>query len=141
MVTLTCARPPRPQLGLLETAAKRSVGGWAMKNVLRLAAAVEVATGAAALIVPSLVGRLLLDQRLAGVSVILARVFGVALVALGVACWGRPLLGMLIYNASMMLYLAYLGVAGGVTGVLLWPAVVLHLALTALLAMSRRTLH
>ena len=33
-----------------------------------------------------------------------------------------------------MLYLAYLGVSGASSGLLLWPAVVLHMVLTALLA-------
>jgi hypothetical protein len=40
---------------------------------------------------------------------------------------------MLTYSAAVTLYLAYVGVAGGVTGILLWPAVVLHVVLTALL--------
>jgi hypothetical protein len=31
-------------------------------------------------------------------------------------------------------YLAYLGLVGGFAGILLWPAVVLHAVLTALLA-------
>jgi hypothetical protein len=112
-----------------------------MKNVLGFAAAVEVATGAALLMAPSFVGWVLLGERLAGVSVTLARVVGIALVALGVACWGRPRLGMSIYGGAIMLYLAYLGFAGGATGVVLWPVVVLHLALTALLAVRRKTPH
>lgn len=41
---------------------------------------------------------------------------------------------MLIYSASITLYFTYLGFAGGLPGVLLWPVVVLHLILTALLA-------
>jgi hypothetical protein len=41
---------------------------------------------------------------------------------------------MLTYSVLVTLYLAYLGLAGGSTGVLLWPAVVLHVILTALLA-------
>jgi hypothetical protein len=41
---------------------------------------------------------------------------------------------MLIYSAAVTLYLAYLGIAGGLTGLLLWPAVILHAILTALLA-------
>jgi hypothetical protein len=41
---------------------------------------------------------------------------------------------MLTYSAVVTLYLAYLGFAGGLTGVLLWPAVILHLILNALLA-------
>ena len=40
---------------------------------------------------------------------------------------------MLIYSAAVTLYLAYVGLAGGFAGVLLWPAVVLHAILTALL--------
>jgi len=40
---------------------------------------------------------------------------------------------MLTYSAGITLYLAYVGLAGGSTGILLWPVVVLHLILTALL--------
>ena len=95
---------------------------------------VEAATGLALLIVPSLVGRLLLGEELTGVAIPVARVTGIALIALGVACWpGPPLVGMLTYSAAVTLYLAYVGFAGGLTGMLLWPAVVLHVILTALL--------
>jgi hypothetical protein len=105
-----------------------------MKKVLVLAAVGEGATGLALLIVPSLVGRLLFGEELAGVAIPVARVLGIALIALGVACWpGTPLLGMLTYSAAVTLYLAYVGFAGGFPGILLWPAVVLHVILTALL--------
>jgi hypothetical protein len=40
---------------------------------------------------------------------------------------------MLTYSAAVTLYLAYVGLVGGLTGILLWPAVVLHVILTALL--------
>jgi len=40
---------------------------------------------------------------------------------------------MLIYSVWATLYLAYLGFAAGLAGVLLWPAVVLHLLLSILL--------
>jgi hypothetical protein len=106
----------------------------AMKKVLTFAAVAEVATGLALLIVPSLVGQLLLGEQLTGVAVPIARVAGIALIALGIACWpGPPLLGMLIYSAAVTLYLAYLGFAGGLAGVFLWPAVALHAALSILL--------
>ena len=36
--------------------------------------------------------------------------------------------------AAVAVYLAYLGLSGTSSGVLLWPAVVLHLVLTVLLA-------
>ena len=105
-----------------------------MKRVVILAAVGEAATGVALLIVPSLVGRLLFGEELTGVAIPLARVIGIALIALGVACWpGPPLVGMLTYSATVTLYLAYVGFMGGLTGILLWPAVVLHVILTALL--------
>lgn len=105
-----------------------------MKWVLIFAAVGEAGTGLALLIVPSLVGRLLLGEELTGIAIPVARVAGIALVALGIACWpGTPLAGMLTYSAAVTLYLAYVGFAGGLSGILLWPAVVLHVILTALL--------
>ena len=103
--------------------------------LLKAAALAEAATGAALLLVPALVGQLLLGAELTGAAVTVARVAGIALIALAVACGlGTPLLGMLIYSAAVTLYLAYVGFEGGPRGVLLWPAVVLHLILTGLLA-------
>ena len=108
-----------------------------MKGVLVLAAVGEAATGIALLIVPSLVGQLLLGADLVGVAVTVARVAGIALIALGIACWpGPPLLGMLAYSEGVTLFLAYIGLSGTSGGMLLWPAVVLHAILTALLLRS-----
>ena len=105
-----------------------------MKQVLIFAAVGEAGTGLALLIVPALVGRLLLGEELTGIAIPVARVAGIALIALGVACWpGTPLVGMLTYSAAVTLYLAYVGVAGGLSGILLWPAIILHVILTALL--------
>jgi hypothetical protein len=91
-----------------------------MRKVLTVAAVGEAATGLALLVVPSLVGQLLLGERLTGVAIPVARVAGIALIGLGIACWpGPPLVGMLTYSTVVTLYLAYLGVAGGLTGVFL----------------------
>lgn len=110
-----------------------------MKKLLVFAALSEAATGLALLLVPSLVGQLLFGAELAGVAVIVARVCGIALISLAVACWpGTPLLGMLVYGAASALYLAYLGFTGGASGILLWPAVVVHLILTVLLVRASR---
>jgi hypothetical protein len=110
-----------------------------MKITLLFTAIFEVATGAALLIVPSLVGLLLFGVPLTGMAIIVARVTGLALLGLGVACWsGTPLLGMLIYSATVMLYLAFVGIVDGFSGLLLWPAVVVHAILTALLARDQR---
>jgi hypothetical protein len=105
-----------------------------MKKVLILAAVVEVATGLALLVVPSFVSRLLLGEELSGVAIPVARVTGIALFGLGIACWpGTPLVGMLSYSALVTLYLAYVGFAGSFTGTLLWPAVALHAILSVVL--------
>jgi len=105
-----------------------------MKKVLVVAAIAEAVTGLALMVMPSLLGRLLLGEELAGAAIPVARVAGIALIALGIACWpGPPLVGMLIYSAAVTLYLAYLGFAGGFAGTLLWPAIALHAVLTILL--------
>ncbi|MGO8738270.1 hypothetical protein [Rhodoblastus sp.] len=106
-----------------------------MSKALVFAAVAETLTGLALLIDPVLVGGLLLGQELAGLAAAVARVAGVALIGLGVACWpGPPILGMVIYGVSVALILAYFGMVEGMTGVMLWPAVILHLILSAFLA-------
>ena len=60
-----------------------------MKKALIVAAAAEAATGSALLIVPSIVGQLLLGEELTGVAIPIARVAGIALIALGIASWCR----------------------------------------------------
>lgn len=98
-------------------------------------AVAEAMTGLLLLLVPPFVGRLLFNEALAGAGILFARICGIALIALGVACWpGPPVVGMLVYSAVVGFYLAYVGFPGGLAGVLLWPAVVLHLVLAAFLA-------
>jgi hypothetical protein len=105
-----------------------------MKKVLIFAAVGEAVTGLALLIVPSFAGQLLLGEELTGVAIRVGRVAGIALIALGIACWpGPPLVGMLTYSTVVTLYFVYLGFAGGLTGVLLWPVVALHVVLSILL--------
>jgi hypothetical protein len=105
------------------------------RKALVFAAAAEAMTGLALVIAPSLVAQLLLGEALTGLAAPIARVAGIALVGLGVACWpGPPLAGMLSYSTAVALYLAYLGLVGGLAGILLWPAVALHLAVSILLA-------
>jgi hypothetical protein len=106
-----------------------------MKKVLTVAAVVEVATGMALLIVPSLVGRLLFGEELTGIVIPVARVLGIALLALGVGCWpgSTALCGMLTYSGLVTLYLLYLAIRGEWVGPLLWPVVALHGILSALL--------
>jgi hypothetical protein len=46
---------------------------------------------------------------------------------------------MVTYSTLVALYLAYLGFAGRFVGVLLWPAVALHIVLAVLLMASLRS--
>ena len=105
-----------------------------MKKLLILTGVAEAATGVALMVAPGLVGRLLLGADLAGVSVVVARVAGIALLALGVGCWPGPAaLGMLTYNAVGTGYFAHLALGGEWAGPLLWPVVGLHALITILL--------
>ncbi|HEX6825103.1 MAG TPA: hypothetical protein VF077_02210 [Nitrospiraceae bacterium] len=118
-----------------------------MNKILVVAAVSEIATGVALLILPSIVGRLLLGVELTGIAIPIARVAGIALLALGLACWPRrqrtesdspAFRGMLIYNVLIALYLAYLGIDGQWVGSLLWPVVAIHAGLTFFLARAWR---
>ena len=112
-----------------------------MKRLLKLTGIIETATGLGLVAVPSVVVRLLLGSPLGtSAAVMLARVAGAALLALGVACWlarddtqsraARGLVvAMLMYNLVATAVLAFAGIGLGLHGVVLWPAVVLHAAM------------
>ena len=113
-----------------------------LSALLAFAALVEVGTGLALIIAPAMVVGLLLGGNESGAGMPLGRFLGIALLALGLACWpreqrvdsGAPAFrGMLIYNVLVALYLTYLGTIGHLGGVLLWPAVGLHACMALLL--------
>ena len=107
------------------------------------AAAVEAAaTGLILLISPVLFGRLILGDELSEPGQALGRLTGIALLGFALTSWPAPSArsvtrAMLIYNLFATIYLCYLGIAGKSVGVLLWPAVALHLLFTVLLAAER----
>jgi hypothetical protein len=114
-----------------------------MNKVLVLAAAGEAAMGLALLVYPQIVVRLLFGAEISGAGVVISRIAGISLIALGLACWpgndgnsglAGALRGMLCYSLLVTLFLVYLGVGGVRVGSLLWPAVALHVILTFLLA-------
>jgi hypothetical protein len=112
-----------------------------MSRLLKLTAIIETATGLGLMGAPSVVVRLLLGSALGtSTAVMLGRVAGAALLALGVACWlarddtqsraARGLvIAILIYNIAATAILAFAGIGLGLHGVVLWPAVVLHAAM------------
>jgi len=109
-----------------------------MKRLLALTALLEAGAGLAVLLVPQVFVELLLHGTLDGtVALTVARIAGVALLALGVACWfargdtgGAAWLGltkaMALYNLGVVLVLVVAGLQMATVGILLWPAVIIH---------------
>ena len=112
-----------------------------MKSLLIVTGAIEAATGLALLGLPSLVVSLLLGGSLdAPAALVVARMTGAALLALGVACLlarndsnSRAAAGlvtaMLLYNGAAVSVFVYARVGLGLTGIGLWPVFFLHAAL------------
>jgi hypothetical protein len=112
-----------------------------MRKLFALTAVIEAGTGLGLLAVPAVVVKLLLGAEISGAAIPLGRVAGVALLALGVACSiassetkshaARGLVvAMLLYNLGVAVILALAGIRSQTVGVALWPAVILHAAMT-----------
>ena len=107
------------------------------KVLLAVAATFETVTGTALIFAPNIV-RLLLGTDISGVVLVIARMVGVGLLLLGVACWPRVegtiprLRAMLIYNLLATAYLGYLRFSSQSVGKLLLPALAVHAVLAIL---------
>jgi len=111
------------------------------RMLVTVSAAIEAATGVALIAVPELVARMLLGAELSSSGMAVARVAGLGLVSLGIACWPggedtsqQATRALFVYNLLAGLYLGYLRVGGGFTGYLLWPACVFHVLMALLFA-------
>jgi hypothetical protein len=114
-----------------------------MKTLQTVTAIIEAGAGLALLAVPSMTASLLLGTPLdSSAAVNLVRVGGAAILALAVVCWlarrdaqslaSRDLIvAMVFYNFAVAAVLAFAGLPDGLHGVLLWPAVVFHVAMGA----------
>ena len=107
------------------------------KALLAVAATFETVTGIALIFAPNIV-RLLLGTDISGVVLVIARMVGVGLLLLGVACWPRVegtiprLRAMLIYNLLATAYLGYLRFSSQSVGKLLLPVLAVHAVLAIL---------
>jgi hypothetical protein len=109
-----------------------------MRTLQIASATIELGAGLALLCYPSAAVALLFGARLEGVAALsVGRVCGAALLTLGVACWlargdtqSRAANGlvaaMLFYDVAVAAVLAFAAIGNGLSGVALWPAVVLH---------------
>jgi hypothetical protein len=112
------------------------------RTLLLATAIIEIAVAVPLLVTPTLVAQLLLGTPLPSpASQLVARIAGAALLAIAVSCWlerRRPAAvpvtglagGLLVYNAAVCVLLAYAGLVDGFSGIGLWPACALHLAMT-----------
>ena len=112
-----------------------------MRTLLIVTAVLEAATGLALVASPSLVASLLLGSPLdTRPGSVIGRVAGVALLTLGLVCWlarngqqsrvtAEPIAAMLFYNIAAATLLAYARLGLGLSGLGLWPAVALHVAM------------
>jgi hypothetical protein len=118
----------------------------ATRKLLAFTSVVEVGTGGVVMLAPALVVKFLLGVEISSDGTLLGRCFGIALVSLSFACWpgkrvdgsSAPFRGMVIYNASIALFIGYLGAFQHLYGLLLWPAVVLHAIVALLLLWTAR---
>ena len=107
------------------------------KLLLAVASTFEAVTGFALIIAPSIV-RFLLGTDISGAALAIARMAGLGLLLLGVACWPRVegtiprLRAMLIYNLLATAYLGYLRFSSQSVGKLLLPALAAHAVLAIL---------
>jgi len=110
-----------------------------------LSAGIETATGVALIAAPGFVGHVLLGADLPAAGIAVARLAGLGLSSLGVACWPgggettpQAARALFIYNLLAALYLGYLRVGAGFVSYFLWPACLLHALLTILLAIQHK---
>jgi hypothetical protein len=110
------------------------------RRVMTLSTAIEGATGLSLIVFPGVVGHLLLGAGLSDSGIAVARLTGIALLCLALACWPSgddatqsTVRALFSYNLLAALYLGYLRIAGGFVGYLLLPAFVLHALLAFLL--------
>jgi hypothetical protein len=109
-----------------------------MRRALIVSAIEAGVTGLFLMISPMLFATLVLGSNVSDVGQALGHLGGLVLLSFAIATWPTSedsssttaLRGMLFYNLVATGYLAHLGIAGKLVGILLWPAVFVHLILT-----------
>jgi hypothetical protein len=109
-----------------------------MKPFLTVSSVLEILAGLALIGVPALFVSMLLGSTLEDQSsLLMTRLAGGALTALGLACWlsrndvqsSVMVKVMLVYNAFCVSLLLYAALAQGISSQGLWPAMVVHLGM------------
>jgi hypothetical protein len=118
-----------------------------LRLLLALAGSLEILAGLAALIIPAPMVSLLLGSSLDSIGVVLARLFGAGVFAIGLACLkarhdaGSPAgvavsIGITAYNVLAAVVLIWAAAGLGLGGILLWGAGFGHATLGALFVLA-----
>ena len=106
----------------------------------RAAAGLEVLTGLALIVAPSLLARFLFGSDLNAAGEATGRISGLVMLCLAAGCWPRAaesgpqaLVPLVALSWLATAFLVAIGVIGANVGLLLWPAAALHLILAVLL--------
>jgi hypothetical protein len=130
------AKPDIIILGLHNTTAQTV----SLRLLLTISGSLEILAGLTALISPATVVSLLLGSPLDSIGVVLARLFGAGVFALGLACLkarhdvASPAglavsIGITAYNVLAAVVLLWTAASSGLGGLLLWGAGIAHAAL------------
>ena len=121
----------------------RSVFNMKIKPLFMATAVLEAGVGLALLVSPALVVSILIGAPFdSPADSVVGRLTGAALLALGTACWRARddglsssasglIWAILLYNAAAVMVLAEAGIVLHLSGIGLWPAVVLHAVMAA----------
>lgn len=122
--------------------AGRTAASVGVSKLILASAGIELVTGIILILAPSFLGKLLFGIEFPDIARGVARLAGIALAALAIACWpprqgtatntGAAIRALLTYNFLAAIYLCYWRLAYHSEGPLLWWAVALHAAFTAL---------
>lgn len=107
-------------------------------TLYRLASAIELITGVTLLLLPAVVMQQLFSSPTSDAGEQLTRLYGLALIGLGVACWESPCplparRGLLVYNCSAAVLLIILGSQELSGGAAVWAGALIHVVLGVLM--------
>jgi len=112
-----------------------------LTTLLTVSLSIELATGIALIVAPSIVVYVLLNAALVGGGVALGRICGIGLFSLAIACLPlgqekntQAVRALFLYNLLAAFFLGYLRIEKEFVGFLLLPAWLLHLLLALLFA-------
>ncbi len=112
-----------------------------MTKLLTVDSVIEMGSGLLMVVFPSFLWKIVLGTALSTpVELTLSRIAGAAVVALATSWWlvrndershtlRGVVGGMVVFNAGVVIALGYAGIALGLSTILLWPFILIHLAM------------